>query len=65
MTATPLNEIADELLDLLMRLRMHGSCLSCVYFNPISEGCQKADGQRPPARVIVMACNKYVEVVPF
>ena len=42
------------------------SCLNCTYFQESSETCQKYNA-RPPARVIVNACEGYSDVddVPF
>lgn len=65
MAVLTLNQIADELVDLMLKLRTHSTCLTCEHFNPVTEGCGQAGGQRPPARVIVMACPKYIEQVPF
>jgi hypothetical protein len=43
------------------------SCLSCEFFNEQSEGCRKANGARPPARVIAFGCESYLDkdVIPF
>lgn len=36
------------------------SCITCHFFEEITEKCKIA-GSRPPARVIVYGCPKYVE----
>lgn len=41
------------------------SCLFCANFVEKHEGCRLANGQRPPARVIVQGCDSYDEEIPF
>lgn len=41
------------------------SCIFCANFVDKTEGCLLADGQRPPARVIVQGCDSYDEEIPF
>lgn len=45
---------------------IYRSCLTCEYFNEKAELCKLAN-QRPPARVIVFGCPKWVDVkeIPF
>ena len=35
------------------------NCVICEYFNPSSEGCEKSNGQRPPAHIIVEGCEQF------
>lgn len=46
-------------------VRRRPNCLTCEHFDEPSEGCGLAGGQRPPARVIAMGCEKYLEEPPF
>jgi len=41
------------------------SCLNCDNFNEATEGCAKAQGNRPPALVIVLGCDQWIEDIPF
>ena len=40
------------------------SCVNCIHFNK-DETCALAPGQRPPAMVIVLGCNKWEDDIPF
>lgn len=55
--------LAKRMLEVL-ELKSH-SCLNCEYFNEPQEYCEKADGQRPPARVIAYGCPLYLMKIPF
>ena len=41
------------------------TCVNCDQFNKETEGCKFANGSRPPAMVIVMGCDSWVEEIPF
>ena len=34
-------------------------CVNCLYWNKSPEGCSKAGGATPPARVIVLGCKAW------
>lgn len=41
------------------------SCMSCEFFTERTEGCELAQGARPPARIIAYGCERWVEDIPF
>lgn len=41
------------------------SCVNCINFQKSTEGCLIAQGQRPPAMVIVLGCNRWEDDIPF
>lgn len=54
-------DLADHLVELLHKARMHHSCISCLYFIEKDEDPAKHEhcsryGVRPPARVIAIGC---------
>jgi len=59
------NEVQNAIFSLLQRAQLHRSCVSCAYFTEVTEGCEKANGGRPPARVIATSCGEYTEAPPF
>lgn len=52
------------ILELIEREKVYRSCLSCHYFEEAAESCKLASA-RPPARIIVQGCDKYLEEPPF
>lgn len=63
----PTHEIAAmaKMHQRLVKNQIVRSCLNCIQFNPKTEGCDLAGGQRPPAEVIVYACNLWDQDIPF
>lgn len=59
------NEVQKAIFSLLQRAQLHRTCLSCSYFTESTEGCERANGGRPPARVIATSCAGYEELPPF
>ena len=59
------NEIQKAIFTMLEKAALHRSCLSCEHFTEDTEGCARASGSRPPARVIVTSCSGYEERIPF
>lgn len=45
--------------------RIYRSCLTCSHFTEATEGCAKAGGGRPPARIIAAGCDQWDEKTPF
>jgi len=41
------------------------SCLNCDHYITASEGCGIGGGARPPAMVIFLGCDSWVEQIPF
>jgi hypothetical protein len=41
------------------------TCVHCLQFDPKTEGCHMAGGQRPPAPVIAFGCPKFEDDIPF
>lgn len=39
------------------------SCVNCMNFH--GEGCDLAQGQRPPAKVIALGCESWEHDIPF
>lgn len=56
-----------------IRLGTYRTCINCESWGPnvIKKGdapveeCTKAPGMRPPALVIVLGCDEWVEDIPF
>jgi len=63
MTKSP-SDLETAVLDLIERARLYRSCPTCQHFEESSEICDLAGG-RPPARIIAMGCDKYLEEPPF
>lgn len=57
-------EIAKELLNIVVRSRLRNSCVKCHNFDESNELCRLAN-IRPPAWVIVTGCEKFEEAIPF
>jgi hypothetical protein len=57
--------LVRSLMEVIQRAKFYKTCLTCTHFNDDTEVCALAEGQRPPARVIVNACPAYTEEVPF
>lgn len=53
--------------DQFERIDLMQSCLSCRHFDETNEVCRKANGLRPPARVIANGCPQYDDMrdIPF
>ena len=42
------------------------SCINCEHFVPLpTEQCELAPGQRPPANVIALGCDSWLQEIPF
>lgn len=41
------------------------TCINCDAWQAATEGCAHAQGQRPPANVIVLGCDEWGEEIPF
>lgn len=35
------------------------TCVECIHFDKVHEGCSKAGGNRPPAKVIAYGCELF------
>jgi len=59
------NEVQKAIFSLLQHAQLQRSCLSCSHFTEATEGCSRANGGRPPARIIATSCKEYTESPPF
>lgn len=41
------------------------TCLNCDSYIKDVEECKRAPGQRPPAIVLVLGCDAWIEEIPF
>lgn len=48
-----------------IRLGTWRTCINCDSWLQATEGCKKASGARPPAAVIVIGCDNWIEKIPF
>ena len=48
-----------------MKTGLIRSCVNCINFDLKAEGCNLANGQRPPATVIALSCPKWDWDIPF
>lgn len=58
------HELSEAIADLIHRAKLHRTCVSCDRFDEPTETCRFYSA-RPPARVIVEACDNYFEKPPF
>lgn len=58
------SKLAHQLEEIIEGARLYRSCLTCDHFTEATEICGLAQG-RPPARIIAMGCEKYLQVPPF
>ena len=64
--AEAINQIVK---DLSARVQCHlttafRTCINCVEFDEPKELCKLANA-RPPARVIALGCDSYIDTIPF
>lgn len=57
--------LARRVIEALEDAKYDHTCLSCEHFNQQTEGCAKANGARPPAKVIVDGCPAWYPHIPF
>lgn len=57
-------ELSEKIFWLVQNARIGRSCIKCTQFEESTEICRLA-GSRPPARIIVLGCEKYSEEPPF
>lgn len=58
-------KLAEAITAAVEAARLDGTCVMCESFDEKTEGCAKADGRRPPAKVIITGCPKFFEKIPF
>lgn len=60
----PKDPLVKSIMETIQKARLYRSCLTCTNFDEPSEICILYQ-QRPPARVIAMGCESYLEEPPF
>lgn len=59
-----LSAVKKEIIEKLDRVIFRQTCITCENFDHDTEICRLAN-QRPPAKIIVLGCDKWADDIPF